>query len=335
MKEQVFVSVVIYAHNNESTVREILMTIDDQFDQNFKSYEIILVNDFSQDRTLENAREAIKKVNGDVTIINLSRKHGIEHAMMAGLNKSMGDFVFEVENASLDYPVELLYELFQTATKRGYDIVAATSGSTSWKSKLFYKILNNLSYMKLSLQTESIRLVTRRALNSMLNLKEKVRYRKALYELTGYSKYLITYHSTSKPQKKKLNGENISLAIDALVSFSSAGLRAAHYLTFAFFGISILMGIYALYNYFFNQSVVEGWTTLMILISFGFAGLFFIFGVIGEYISRILTEIQNRPFYSTSSVEMFKEKRSHLQLVEKSKDQVTHIADRKSDNVSV
>ncbi|WP_150270366.1 glycosyltransferase [Paenibacillus tepidiphilus] len=320
MKEQVFVSVVFYVHNNESTVAQTLILLDQLFDRHFKSYELIIVNDFSQDATLSNAREAIKLIHGDTTIINLSRKHGVEHAMMAGLNKSMGDFVFEIESAAVDYPIELLYEIFQTSTQKGFDIVAATSGSTDWKSKMFYKMLNNLSYMKLSLQTETIRLVTRRALNSMLNLKEKVRYRKALYELTGYSKSIVTYESVSKGKSKKVTRENVSLAIDALVSFSNAGLKAAHYLTIAFFGFSLLMGAYALYNYFFNQSVVEGWTTLMILISFGFAGLFFIFGIIGEYISRILTEIQNRPFYSTSSVEMYKEKRQHLQLVERNKD---------------
>lgn len=323
MKEQVFVSVVVYAHNDESTVAHTLTRLDKVFDNNFKSYEIILVNDYSQDATLTQAREAIKGMHGDITIINLSRKHGIEHAMMAGLNKSMGDFVFEIESTTIDYPIELLYDIFQTATRKGFDIVAATSGSTGWKSKMFYKMLNNLSYMKLSLQTESIRLVTRRALNSMLNLKEKVRYRKALYELTGYSKNVVNYQSISKAKGKKVNKENISLAIDALVSFSNAGLKAAHYLTIAFFGFSIFMGGYALYNYFFNQSVVEGWTTLMILISFGFAGLFFIFGVIGEYISRILTEIQNRPFYSTSSVEMYKEKKQHLQIVGKNKDSLS------------
>lgn len=323
MKEQVFVSVVIYAHNNESTVAQTLISLDQLFNRNFKSYELIIVNDFSQDATLTNVREAIKVIQGDTTIINLSRKHGVEHAMMAGLNKSMGDFVFEIESAAIDYPIELLYEIFQTATRKGFDIVAATSGSTGWKSRIFYKMLNNLSYMNLSLQTETIRLVTRRALNSMLSLKEKVRYRKALYELTGYSKNVVTYESISKGKSKRVNRENVSLAIDALVSFSHAGLKTSHYLTISFLGFSLFMAGYALYNYFFNQSVVEGWTTLMILISFGFAGMFFIFGVIGEYISRILTEIQNRPFYSTSSVEMYKEKKQRLQLIERNKDNLS------------
>ncbi|MNC27009.1 putative glycosyltransferase [compost metagenome] len=235
--------------------------------------------------------------------------------MMAGLNKSMGDFVFEIESLDLDFDVEILYEMYKTSTSKGFDIVAAASDQTGWKSRAFYKLINKVSYLNLSLSTETIRLVTRRALNAMQNLKEKVRYRKALYELTGYSKTLIHYKAVNKSHTRKVNRENISTAMDVLISFSNFGLRAAHILTFSFFVFSLLMGGYALYNYFFNKSVVEGWTTLMILMSLGFAGLFFIGGVIGEYISRILIEIQNRPFYSTKSVEMYKEKKTRLELV--------------------
>lgn len=315
MKEQVFVSVVLYAQNNEREIAQALIDVNQTMMTHFKNFEIIVVNDFSEDRTLEEAHNVIQDIHGDTTIINLSRKHGVEHAMMAGLNKSMGDFVFEVESLSVDFHMEMLYEMFKISTLKGFDIVAASSGQASWKSRLFYKVFNKVSYLNLSLSTESVRLVTRRALNAMMNLKEKVRYRKALYELTGYSKTLHEYNAVSKAPSRRVNRENISLAMDALVSFSHFGLRTAHLLTGIFFVFSLFMGGYALYNYFFNQSVVQGWTTLMILISLGFAGLFFIGGVIGEYTSRILIEIQNRPFYSTKSVEMYKEKKPRLELI--------------------
>lgn len=315
MKEQVFVSVVLYAYNNEHEIEHTLVELDRTMRSHFKNYEIILVNDFSKDGTLEQAHNAIRNVCGDTTIINLSRKHGVEHAMMAGLNKSMGDFVFEIESLDIDFDVELLHEMFITSTSKGFDIVAAASGQAGWKSRMFYKLINRVSYLNLSLSTETVRLVTRRALNAMQNLKEKVRYRKALYELTGYSKTLIQYKATKKTRVRKVNRENISLAMDALVSFSHFGLKTAHLLTVVFFAFSLFMGGYAMYNYFFNQSVVEGWTTLMILISLGFAGMFFIGGIIGEYTSRILIEIQNRPFYSTKSVEMYKEKKPRLELI--------------------
>lgn len=95
MKEQVFVSVVLYAQNNEREISQALIDVDRTMMNHFKNYEIILVNDFSQDNTLEEAQKAIQNIYGDTTIINLSRKHGVEHAMMAGLNKSMGDFVLK------------------------------------------------------------------------------------------------------------------------------------------------------------------------------------------------------------------------------------------------
>lgn len=316
MKEQVFVSVVLYAQNNEGEVYQTLIDVDRTMKNHFKNYEIILVNDYSLDATIEKAHSALQHVYGDTTIINLSRKHGVEHAMMAGLNKSMGDFVFEIESLSIDFNMDMLFDMFKTSTGKGFDIVAATPGAANWKSRIFYRILNKVSYLNLSLSTETVRLVTRRALNAMLNLKEKVRYRKALYELTGYSKIMYQYSAVGRNVGRKVNRENISLAVDALVSFSHFGLRTAHLLTGVFFLFSLFMGGYALYNYFFNKSVVQGWTTLMIVISLGFAGLFFIGGVIGEYTSRILIEIQNRPFYSTNSVEMYKEKKSYLGLVQ-------------------
>ncbi|WP_322906580.1 glycosyltransferase [Paenibacillus sp. SGZ-1009] len=319
MKEPVFVSVVMYAYNNEDTIFDTMLKMEQAISSYFKNYELIIVNDSSSDRTVEKAREAIKQMYGDITIINLSRKHGIESGMMAGLNKSIGDFVFEIESVDVDYPFDVLYNMFKTATGKGYDIVAATSGKTSWKSRVFYKMLNSMSYLKLSLSTENIRLVSRRALNAMLNLKEKVRYRKALYEFTGYSKILLKYEPSKIISNKKMNRENFSLAIDALVSFSNAGLKLSHYLSIGFFLFSVFMGSYALYNYFFNKYVVQGWTTLMILISLGFAGLFFITGVLGEYIARILIEIQNRPFYSASSIETYKEKRTAAPTVQDTK----------------
>ncbi|GAF08389.1 glycosyltransferase [Paenibacillus pini] len=191
MKEQVFISAAVYAYNCESNIIPFIENLDATLSGIYQDYEIIIVNDFSKDQTLANARMAAAKVSGDCSIINLSRKHGIEHAMMAGLNKSMGDFVYEIESVIVDYPLDILSTLYRTATIGNYDIVAASSDRTSLYSKVFYKILNKISYLEMSLSTESARIVSRRALNAMLNLKEKVRYRKALYEYTAMPKRLF------------------------------------------------------------------------------------------------------------------------------------------------
>lgn len=303
MKEKVFVSVVVYAYNTADIIKTSLSQVDEALAEVFEYYEIIVVDDSSTDSTPLEAKKASENMQGDLCIITLSHKHGIEKAMMAGLIKSMGDFVFELEDLSMKIDEKILRNMFSVAMQ-GNDIVAASPAqSASWKTRVFYKIINKISYLNLDLRTEAIRLVSRRALNAMLNLKEKVRYRKALYAYSGYSKKIITIDS-SVTRSKKMNRENVGTAFDIIVSFSNLGLKVSHYLSIAFFVFSLFMAGYALFNYIFNRSVVEGWTTLMILISFGFAGLFFIVGMLGEYISRILIELQNRPFYSTQSVQL-------------------------------
>lgn len=308
MKEKVFVSTVIYTKNNQAIISNALLKIDRILKDTFENYEVILVNDASSDDTLEQVREVSKQLSGSLVILNLSRTHGPEKAMMAGLIKSMGDFVYEIENIDMDFDYEHIPVMYRMALK-GKDIVVLTpSTHTSLASKMFYRIINKVTYLKLDLKTETVRLVSRRALNAMLNLKEKVRYRKALYAYNGYNKESILYHpsSSNKSKSKKFNRENVGTAFDIIVSFSNIGLKSAHYLSLIFFAFCLFMGGYALYNYIFNVHVVEGWTTLMMLISFGFAGLFFIVGMIGEYITRILIEIQDRPFYTTRSVEIHK-----------------------------
>lgn len=315
-KEHVFVSAVVYTCNDEAIIENFLQRIDEILSNTYENFEIVLVNDYSTDSTLSKARSIAKELRGNVVIINLARRHGVEHAMMAGLNKSMGDFVYEFESTVIDYPLEIIPNLYKTATG-GYDIVSAATTYVSRNSRWFYKLVNKFSYLDMDLSTERIRLVTRRALNNMLNLKEKVRYRKALYAFTGYARTRVTYTPSVKIQNKKFNRENIKTAFDVIVSFSNFGLKISHYLSFSFFAFSIFMLGYALYQFIFNKSVVEGWTTLMILISIGFSGVFFIFAVMGEYISRILIETQNRPTYSTRSVELFKEKKdNHIAEIE-------------------
>ncbi len=310
MKDSVFVSAVVYLRDEEHRVANFLKIIDAICYERFDAYEIILVNDFSTDQTLANTRETIKEVNGNVTIISLSRKHGIEQAMMAGLERAVGDFIFEFDSALIDYPVNTIIEAYNVAVT-GYDIVAASpTKKTLFSSRVFYSLINKMSYLDLSLSVESFRLVTRRALNAMLNLKEKVRYRKALYAFGGYASTTVEYDSLSnaiKPRNRSHN-ENFNLAISIIVAFSDVGLKVAHYIAILFLLFSGAMIGYTLFQYFFRDNIVEGWASLMILVAFGFAGIFFVLGVLGEYIGQILIEAQNRPSYTIKSVEVFKEK---------------------------
>lgn len=315
MLEKVFVSLVVYLYNQEKEVDASLPVLNRFLSETFSDYEIILVDDCSTDRTLEQVRLAAEKLpNGHITVIRLSRRHGVEQAMAAGLNRSMGDFVYELESLALPFDTSVLLELFHQ-TRSGIDIAAASTSRISLQSRLFYWLVNKVSYLQLDLTTEVARLVSRRALNAMLNLKEKVRYRKALYAYTGYPKATIeipaapgTGTGAWAVPRRTINRERLTLAIDILVSFSNIGLKVSLLFSLLFLLFSMGMMGYSLYHYLFNKNVVEGWTTLMILLSTGFAGLFFILGVLGEYMTRMLVELQARPAYSVRSVEVIKKR---------------------------
>jgi dolichol-phosphate mannosyltransferase len=306
VKHQAFVSLVLYVRNEGNTVAPFLREIDRVLDDTFEFHEIIVVDDASTDDTGEAAAEVARELSGSITILELARPHRVEAGIIAGLERAVGDFVFELESSRVDFELGLLREMFDLAST-GIDIVGAGSQQESRRSKRFYRILNRFSNLGVELATERIRLVSRRALNAMLALKEKVRYRKALYALTGFPHRRLTYRpaESGRTTDRPLSRETAWLALDILLSFSSFGLRVAHILSLIFASFSILVILYTIGAYLFLEEVAAGWTTLMIVVSLGLAGLFLMLGIIGEYLARILVEVRGRPLYALRSAKVF------------------------------
>ncbi len=309
MKYPVFVSFIVYARDGADKIAGFLAGCDDYLHGKFDCYEIIVVNDGSRDSTQAEVEKAARGLKGNLILINLPWRHGVEPAMTAGLHRSVGDFVYEADTIDLDCPFELFGQMYETAVL-GFDIVSGASASSrSMASSLFYRFINRVSYADLNMSTETVRLSSRRALNAMLNLKEKFRYRKALYLLTGYPNRTVVY----KPLpgrggvKSRNRQESLSLALDVIIGFSNIGIKSIHFLSGLMFLFSVFIVFYTLHSYFFVENVVEGWLTIMLFLSIVFSGLFFILGVLGEYIMRILDEVKGRPYYTISSVKIFSE----------------------------
>lgn len=306
MKHQAFVSLVVYVHDEHPTVTSFLREADRVLHETFEIHEIVVVDDASTDRSAEAAAEVAPSLKGSATVLELARHHGVEAGILAGLERAMGDFVFELETTLIDFDPRLVRQLFEVSST-GIDIVAAGSDTGSRRSRWFYRILNRYGNLGVQLASEQVRLVSRRALNAMLGLKEKVRYRKALYALTGFPYQRLTYQfgPSAKGTERRLKRETIGLAFDVLLSFSSFGLRVGHWLSLAFTAFSVLVILYSIGVYLFLDNVVSGWTTLMIVLSLGLAGLFLILGIIGEYLARILVEVRGRPLYAIRSSQVF------------------------------
>ena len=303
LKEKSFISVVIYLHNNEHVISDFLKNLDDKLNQHFDVYDFTLVNDFSTDASLEQIRATASQLLGNVTIVNMAWMHGEELAILAGKDSAIGDFVYEIESPENDWDVELIWELY-TKAMEGFDIVAATPRRGGRLiSKLFYRLFRRISHLHMDLSTESITLISRRALNSVLMSKEKFRYRKLLYKLTGFPKTNIAYDPVRRIKPRRRLRDDIVLAFSILTTYSNIGLQIALTLSVMFFSVSVSGGLYAIFAYLTLNSIMEGWTTTMLFLSLGFSGLFFAVALIVKYMSTILNEVQDKPAYKTSIVE--------------------------------
>src|SRR3989339_319359 len=297
-KEKPFVSIVVYLYNSSKEIEAFLKNISNIISSKFENYEYIFVDDFSQDGTYEKLIEVTKTMKIKVSIIRLARKHNKELALLAGADKSVGDYIFEFETPIIDYPTELINEMYNR-TKKGYDVVTLEPTKRAFFTKVFYFLFNKFSYIDYNVYTERIILYSRRAMNSILNINEKIRNRKALLFLTGFMKTNIRFSSINNNYRDTRKFfEKIQMAVEILVSYSSIGTKLPIFLSIIFILFSICASLFAVYIRYFKAGIVSGWASMIIFLSISFAGLFFILGILSEYISKILKESINIPLYT-------------------------------------
>lgn len=307
MKQKTYLSVVVYVRNESATVEGFLQEIGQYVSQAFELYEIVVVDDASSDDTLERARRVALTRQYEISVVELARRHGVEAGIQAGLERAVGDWVLELESTAIDFPTSLIGSMYEQAA-RGFEVVTAAGDKGSPRSRLFYAVVNRYADLDQPLRTVRLRLTSRRSLAAMLAMQEKVRYRKALYALVGARQHHMVYSPRPDAQtsrvRRRFDRETSSLAFDVLLSFSGFGLHLAHRLSFAFGLLSVLGIAYAVFVYLFVEDVVQGWTTMTVLVSAGFAGLFLVLGVLGEYLSRILIEVRRRPLYAIRATDV-------------------------------
>lgn len=307
MKENAFASMVIYINNSANEIPDALPPLDNLMEDHFENYEIIVVNDASKDGSDDQIRKAAKGLKRDITLINLAWKHGPEKGIIAGVDLSIGDYVFEIEMSKVNYPSGLLYELFKEACK-GFDIVSASpANKQSAGDFLFFKLFNKISYLPFDVYKETARIISRRAINSIMGMNEQIIYRKILYKFSGFPSKVLEYEPLASPSKSSglSMQEKMRLAMDVFVSFSNIGTDISVALSSFFLAISLLLGVYALSIYITQSGVVPGWTTQMLFMSICFSGVFMVLGLQSKYISVILLEARRRPNYTVRSVERY------------------------------
>ncbi len=299
-KEKNFISAIIYVHNNEKEIGIFIEKINEELKKTFEKYEIICVNDFSSDNSVNTIKEiAEKNVDAPVTIINMSYKHGLEMAMVAGCDLAIGDFIYEFDTCFIDYPIEMIKNVYFKSLE-GNDIVAASPTSGSIGSGIFYNIFNKVSGKKL--YSERFRILSRRAINRISQNTDNIIYRKAVYYNSGLPYANIKY----KPILKETPNSDFlykqSLAIDSLIAFTSVGYKISVTSTLFMMILSIFFILYAISIKLFGINTSGGWATLVCIISTSFFMLFGVLSIIIKYLSLIFKHLNIKRQYVFDSI---------------------------------
>jgi len=301
IKEKNFISAVVYVHNSENYIREFLEKILECLKNNFEKYEIICVNDSSSDKSTDIIKEVGKSVETSIiNIINMSYFQGVEKSMLAGVDLAIGDFVFEFDSTIIDYDINEIMNVYKKSLQ-GFDIVSASSNKKmKITSRLFYKIFNN---NVLDMKTESFRILSRRAINRINIISSNIVYRKAVYYNSGLKTSNIVYE-VKKKIKENSNETRYRrrLAVDSMIYFTNIGFKISFILAAIMMAFSILGFIYTMLVYLWLKNPIEGWTTMMIFMSFGFFGLFLLLSILIKYASLILETTHQKQKYVFESI---------------------------------
>jgi len=312
MQEKINLSVVIPAYNEAQNLPILIGRLVEAISPLSLNYEIIIVDDGSNDNTKEILNSERAK-NGSVKAIHLSRNFGHQAALNAGMDYSSGEAVVTMDG-DLQHPPELIGQMHKEF-KNGFDLILGERISSKENniaknqlSGLFYFIINKISDFEIRANVADFNLYSRSVINILKQLPEKDRFLRGLVQWVGFKKIYVKYEAdkrykgVSKYSLKKM----IKLAISGITSFSAFPLRISWWAGLTISLSGFVYGAYILYEYFFDRSqIIAGWTSLTIVMLIIGGTQLMILGMMGEYLFKIFYEIKGRPLYIIRSTDGF------------------------------
>ncbi len=299
----VTISCVMPAYNEANNLGRVGLRVLETLLALSPHVELVIVNDGSKDATEQVLNDLCAK-HPQLVAVNLSRNFGKEAAITAGLETTQGDVVF-IMDADGQHPSDLLPEMLQK-WQQGSDVVYAVRKSRddqSWMhasfTKLFYKLINWRSRVKIPENAGDFRLMDRQVVDALASMPERNRFMKGLYAWVGFNCTAIDYEPLPRADGQSNYGFRgaLSLAVTGLLAFSVAPLRIVSYFGLLLAVAAMGYGIYIVFDYFWFGATTPGFATMvvgMILLS----GIQLIsIGILAEYIGRIYEEVKQRPTY--------------------------------------
>jgi dolichol-phosphate mannosyltransferase len=296
-------SVAVPIHNEESVLPELLTRVLGVLDKiEGGPHELLFVDDGSMDRTLVLLEEAAQR-DSRIMVLSLSRNFGHQAALTAALDHVTGDATVLMDGDLQDEPESIprfLEKFFE-----GYDVVYAqrTRRKEAWPLRLsyyiFYRLMARLSDMKLPLDAGDFALMSRRVVEHLQRLRELHRYLRGLRSWVGFRQIGIPVERSERHSGRSKYSvlRLLKLAFDGIFAFSIVPIRAAAILGALAILFSGIFSVYAIYAKVFLHQSPQGFTALLLLITFLGGVLLFFLGVIGEYVGRIYEGTKGRPIY--------------------------------------
>ncbi len=314
MGEKVKVSIVLSFFNEEDVLEELVDRLRNVFrdvlKSNISDYELIFVNDASTDRS-KGILMNLSKGNEDIKIINMSRNFGVSPCVLAGMEFSSGDAVIYMD-ADLQDPPELIPEMVKTWLQEEADVVhtkrlsrAGESKFKLWLTKIGYLILNKVSNINIEPEVGDFKLLSRRAVNELVRLKEKKPFMRGMVNWIGFKQTTILYNREARfagETKFKVYGwKVISNFLDsALISFSDVPLKFS-----LLVGFLVSIGAFCYLVIVFAMKYMglslPGWSAIMATMLMIGGIQLFTTGMLGLYINVMFLEAKRRPNYIVES----------------------------------
>lgn len=296
-------SLVVPAYNEEEVLQEFHRRAMLVLDSLGLKTEILYVNDGSTDGTLRLMRE-LQARDSRVSIVDLSRNFGKEIALSAGLDHAKGDAVVVID-ADLQDPPEVISDLV-AGWQEGYDVVYAKrivrEGESAFKkitAHVFYRLIKRLSRVDIPADTGDFRLLSRRAVESLKQLREQHRFMKGLFAWIGYPQKAIPYRRDPRfaGQTKWNYWKLWNFALEGVTSFSIAPLKVSTYVGLLTAFSAFCFALFIIYKTLVYGDSVKGYPSLVVIVLFLGGIQLTVMGIIGEYLGRMFNETKLRPLY--------------------------------------
>lgn len=297
------ISVILPIYNEAGNIQMMYDRLCTALESLEKSFEILFVNDGSADHSLQ-IIAALAENDSRVKYISFSRNFGHQIAISAGIDHCEGEEVVLIDADGQD-PPELIPDMLNKLAE-GYEVVYARrkkrNGESTLKlltAKWYYRLMQKITQVPIPLDTGDFRAISRKAVDVLKQMPEQNKFYRGQIAWIGFKQSAIEYE-----RDERVSGDTgysyrkmIRLAIDGITSFSDLPLKLATLGGFVCAGIGFILILYTLYARYVSRIYEPGWASLMITIVF-LGGIQLIgIGIIGEYISRIHTNVRKRPLY--------------------------------------